>query len=154
MANMNKYRSAFTQADLMGASTVCAVGVPVKLGEYVVNAKEIIELGYGMGGQDGALGRLYADIKKAGPTSVKGRLRLIIASPQDIPLAVVFEARTEETSFGATDPTQRMPFNAQELLTQVSEDNKIQFWFISDTADTVTKADSSIVMSISRYIPV
>lgn len=148
---LGRYASNLTEAHLMNTSTVANQGVPTKLGEYVVQAGEVIQLGYSNGGQDSALGRIFMDLQD-GTGSVDGIIRLQVASAQDIPLAVVFESRTEILRSGATDITKRLPFNEKSVNALITEDKKIQLIFIPDATKTVTKADSTIVMSISRTL--
>ena len=146
------YKSTFTEAQLLNTDPAVVAGAPVLIGEYSVQAGEIVGLGYGNGGQNSALGRIYAKFQNATPTQLHGTVRIQIASPQDIPLAVVYEARTEDLASGGDDITKRLPFNESELDAKVTEDKKIQIWFISDTSDTLKTSNCDIIMSISRNL--
>lgn len=146
------YRSTFTEAQLLKTDPSVVANTPVLVGEYKVEAGEMIGLGYGNGGQNSALGRIFMKLQNSTPTQLHGTVRVQIASAQDIPLAVVYEARTEDLVSGESDITKRLPFNESELDARVTEDKKIQLWFISDTSDTISTSDSDIVMSISRTL--
>lgn len=146
------YKSNFTENHLMNASTACSAGVPTKIGEYKVEAGEIVGLGYKDGGQDSALGRIYVSLKDSSSADINGIFRLQISSAQDIPLAVLYEARTEELRSGENDITKRLPFNESELNARVTEDKKIQAFFIADTTKTVDRSKSKMVLSISRTL--
>ncbi|MFD0591164.1 hypothetical protein ACFQZE_24500, partial [Paenibacillus sp. GCM10027627] len=128
------FRSAFTKADLIGAATVPIVlGQYNKIGEYKVQAGETITIGYGLlSGMDNAIGRIYAIIKDSnvGGVELKGKLRLSIYSPQDRPLKIMHEWRTEALNTSATDRTKQTPL--PEGIEVITEDKKIVLEFLPD----------------------
>lgn len=146
------YPSSITTKNILKTDPGVIKDTPVLIGEYQVQAGEIVRLGYGNGGQASALGRIYAAINDSTPEKIDGTLRIIVASAQDIPLAVVYEARTEDLVSGATDVTKRQAFNEALINAQVKEDKKIQLWFIADATTTISTSDSTFQMSVSRQL--
>ena len=145
------FRSAFTQNDLINADTVdCIAGNPIKLGEYVVPAGELVSTGYGnLNGQQNATGRIYVDLQSS-TGAVDGLVRISAFSPQDRPKEILREYRTETLRQNATDRTKQVPFEEHQLA--VSEDKKIVFEFIADTTVTVDKSKSKILMDITKQV--
>ncbi len=149
------FRSAFTQADLINADTVaCIAGNPIKLGEYVVPAGELVSIGYGtLNGQQNATGRIYADLQSLTDdvaAAVDGLVRISAFSPQDRPKEILREYRTETLRQNETDRTKQVPFEEHQLA--VSEDKKIVFEFIADANVTVNKSKSKILMDITKQV--
>lgn len=145
------FRSAFTEANLISASTVTLVaGQIMRLGEYKVEAGERIGLGYGdQNGQNNAVGRLYASFKDNSTTPVQlhGLVRFSIYSPQNKPLSTLAEYRSETLVHGASDRSLQVPF--AEFDEWASEDKRIVLEFISDTSGTLSKANSDLLMDIT-----
>jgi len=148
---MEKFRSAFTKNELIDTATVvCVAGNPIKLGEYVVPAGELVAIGYGdHDGQESANGRIYIDLKST-TAEVDGLVRLSAFSPQDRPFEILREYRTETLRQGTGDRTKQIPFPVHDL--NISEDKKIVLEFIADSGVTVSKADSTILMDITKQV--
>lgn len=149
-----KFRSAFTEADLIEAATVDVIaGKFVRLGEYKVQAGELVALGFGgESGQESAQGRIYGLLKDDTVPAVilNGVVRLSVFSPQDRPMEIVQEYRTETINTSATDRTKQVPFPFKDPF--VSEDKKIVLEFKSDTTATVVKADCDMILDITKAI--
>lgn len=143
-----RFRSALVANDLIGAATVSVLaGQYVKLGELKVEAGELVAIGYGQeSGQNNAQGRIYMDIKdtSATPAPVKGKVRLQVYSPQNRPLVILGEWRTETLTSGANDRTKMIPL--PEDVYFLSEDKKLVLEFIADANATVSKANSTILL--------
>lgn len=143
-------RSAFTKADLIIDNAVLTAGQFVKMGSYQVGAGEVVTLGYGQGTQASAEGRIYQKIQSDASTEITGTYRIVLESAQDLPLQVVFEARSEALATSPTDRTLQIPFN--EMNVGVSEDKKIVTYFKADTTATVDLANSTLLMDITRTL--
>jgi hypothetical protein len=144
-----RFRSAFTKADLITADTVLVAGSFMKVGEYKVQAGELVTIGYGQeSGQESAQGRIYMDLKTSASAVINGTVRLQVYSPQNRPLYILGEWRTETLSSGAGDRTKQVPL--AEAMAWASEDKKIVFEFNSDTAVTLAKAQSTILMDTTE----
>lgn len=145
------FRSAFTQADLISSATVSTVaGNPIKLGEYVVPAGELVSIGYGsLNGQQNATGRIFIDLQNA-TVPVEGLVRISAFSPQDRPKEILREYRTETLRQSLTDRTKQVPFEEHQLA--VSEDKKIVLEFIADVTGIVDKSKSKILMDITKQV--
>jgi hypothetical protein len=146
------FRSAWTEANLISSATVSVVaGQIIRLGEYKVEAGEVIALGYGeQTGQNTAVGRLFMDLRDnaAAPGVVlNGLVRLSIYSPQNKPLTTLAEFRSETVSSGASDRSLQTPFS--EMIEWASEDKRLVLEFISDTTATLSQANSDILMDIT-----
>jgi len=148
------FRSALTASDLIGSDTVAVIaGQFVKLGEYQVPAGEELAIGYGPHtSQESAVGRFYAKIMDDTATAVEepGVIRLTAYSPQDRPLRVLAEFRTEQANQGENDVTLRIPM--PESIYNLREDQKLVLEFKSDASDNVVKASSVIILDVTKYV--
>lgn len=148
-----KYRGTFTKTDLINTATVAVTaGASVVLGKYPVQAGEAIKLGWGnLQGQENAQGRIFMKLMddQVVPVELAGTVRISLWSPQDRPIAIVSEWRTEQLNTVATDRTKQIPF--PEDIYRTTEDKKIVLEFISDTTATLSRANSTIVMDVARF---
>lgn len=149
-----RYRSSFVKADLIDAATVAVTaGDTIKLGEYQVPVGENIILGFGQSaGQESAEGRIYIDLKDAEttPGNVDGTLRITLYSPQNRPVAIVDEFRTETLRGSSTDRTKQVPY--PERVYQITPYKKVVMEFISDADKTISKANSTVLIDITRVV--
>jgi hypothetical protein len=145
-----QYRSTFNASNLISAaSTVCTAGQFTRLGEYKVLSGDMIALGYAdLDDQCGAVGRIYALIKDAGPTEVPGTLRLSLMSAADRQLSIEFEVRTEIIDANATDRTKQLPFEVSQ--TWLTLDKRFELSFNPDTTATVVKANCVVLVDITK----
>jgi hypothetical protein len=149
------YRSAFNLASFMSANKALIAGQYNKLGEYEVKAGETITLGYGPNGtMSDAVGRIYGAIMDtaAAPVELKGKIRLSIHSPQDRPLKIVDEFRTEALNTSSSDRTKQTPY--PEHIEVVTEDKKIVLEFLPDAIGTGTLnyAASALLFDITQGV--
>jgi hypothetical protein len=147
-----RFRSALTENNLISAATTSVVaGQTIKLGERVVQAGEMITIGYGeQSGQQDAVGRLFVSLKDttATPVQLQGTVRFSVYSPQNRPLLNLAEFRTETLLYGgANDRSLNVPL--PENFTWLSEDKKLVLEFISDTTATLSKTNSDLLMDIT-----
>lgn len=148
---MAEFRSAFTEKELINDGVSVPAGNFVTIGEYKVEAGEIVTLGYGPSTtQTQAQGRLYMKLQNATPAEIKGMVRLVIMTNQDIPLRTLFEARTEALNTSATDRTKQIPF--AEMNAGAGRDKKIVVQFKSDTTDTIQQENSTLLMDYTREL--
>ena len=145
------FRDAFTQADLIAGATLAVVaGAWSRLGAYVVPAGEVVSIGFGQhSGQEDAVGRLSVLLKNA-TVEIMGKIRLSVYSPQDRPLQILGEYRTNVLSANATDRTKHMPF--PEHRAWIQEDQKLILEFLPDTSETLTKAGCVILMDCTKGV--
>jgi hypothetical protein len=146
------FRSALTQNDLISAATVNVIASQfVKLGERVIQAGELLSTGFGdQSGQNDAQGRIYALLKDntGTPVTLNGTMRLSVYTPQNRPLMILGEWRTETLATGAGDRTKQVPF--PESIYQLSEDKKLVLEFMSDSTATLAKANSTILFDTTE----
>jgi len=148
----NEFRSKLQKTDFLSTDKAVIAGVFTKIGEYEVKAGEIIFPGFDeLEGQQSARGRIYGKFQNATPAEIKGTLRLSIHSPQDQPLKVITELRTEDLNTSASDKTLQTPFPV-DWLSGASEDKKIVLEFKSDTSDTIEFDNTSFIMDITRRL--
>jgi hypothetical protein len=144
-----RFRSALTKNDLITADLALSAGVFMKLGEYRVQAGELMTIGYGQeSGQESAQGRIFANLTTAASAPITGTIRLQAYSPQNRPLVVLGEWRTEVLSQGAGDRTKQVPL--PEQLYWLSEDKKLFLEFSSDTAVTLAKTQSTFIIDTTE----
>ena len=148
------YRSSLTESEMItNTTTAVLAGQPVKLGEYVVSAGEMIMTGFGShSGLHDATGRFYAKImdNQATPAELNGKLRLSIYSPQNRPIRILHEFDTQTVNDNENDRTKQMPFPANGIF--ISEDKKLVLEFISKTTATVDKADCKILFDVTQAV--
>jgi hypothetical protein len=148
------FRSAFTKNDLVAGTTVSVIaGQYIEVGSYTVPAGEMVSIGYGaLSGQDTAEGRIFMELKDttATPVILDGTIRLLALSPQDRPLEVLAEFRTETLRYNSTDRT-KMPPLAEHAVT-LREDQQLCLQFKSDTTATLSKANSNLIMDCTKYV--
>jgi hypothetical protein len=152
---MATFRSALTQSDLIASASVSAIaGQFVQLGKRQIQAGELMSIGFGQqAGQADAQGRIFALLKNATSVTLNGIFRLTVYTPQMRPLMILGEWRTEtltagQTSTATADRTKLTPL--PESIYQLSEDKYLVLEFNSDTTDTVTKANCSILLDITE----
>lgn len=144
-----RFRTALTKNDLMSGDTVLTAGQFVKLGERKIEAGELLAVGFGQeSGQNNAQGRIYMDLKTSASAAIAGTVRLQAYSPQNRPLVILGEWRTETLSTGAGDRTKQVPF--PEDIYWLSEDKKLVLEFAADAGATVAKAQSTILMDATE----
>lgn len=152
---METYRSAFTKDKLMTGDVVVTAGQYITLGQYQVMAGEMIQLGYGANdSQEGATGRVFADIRATGTapgTQLEGILRFTVLSPQKRPLRILGEFRTETLRTDKTNRTLQVPF-ASNGMPFISEDKYLVVEFVPDTSGTVGKANTTILFDITQAV--
>jgi hypothetical protein len=147
-----QYRSSMSEQELITSATVSVLAnQPVKLGEYKVQAGEMIMLGYETkSGLDDAVGRFYASIKSDTSVELKGKLRLSVFSPQDRPIQILSEFDTDIVNDNPSDRTKQTPFPANGIF--LSEDKKLVLEFISRTNATVSKANSVMLFDTTQAV--
>lgn len=145
------FRSAFNLANFNSPATVALVaGSIVRLGEYKVQAGELICNGFGeQTGQDNAVGRVFMKLMDttATPVQIHGMVRLSVYSPQNRPLLILSEHRTEILASGETDRSLQTPY--PEDVNWIQEDKKLVLEFIPDTTATFSKANSKVLMDMT-----
>jgi hypothetical protein len=147
---MEQFRSTFNNSMFTGATVVCTAGVPTVIASYQVPAGEEVKLGYGQfSDQVGAIGRNYIDLQDANGDA-DGLVRISVHSPQDRPLKILTEGRTEILRQGTTDRRLQVPL--PEMVGTLAEDRKMVIEFIADTTKTVTQADSTILVDVTKRV--
>jgi hypothetical protein len=152
---METYRSAFTKDKLMSGDTAVVTGSYQNIGEFKVEAGQMIQLGFGANDtQEGANGRIYVDLKDnaAAPgANVDGTIRFSVHSPQGRPLRVLGEYRTETLRTDKSNRTLQIPF-ASNGMPFVSEDKKLVVEFLPDGNTTIGKANSFIIFDVTEAV--
>lgn len=147
-----RYRSSLDEEMLTGDVTLVP-GVPVKIGEYKVQAGEVIGMGFGsQSGLDNAVGRIYADLKDnaATPASLKGKLRFSVYSPQDRPLRILHEFDLDIINDNQTDRTKQTPLPFNQVF--LTEDKKLVLEFVSKAAATLKKTNCRMLFDVTQGV--
>lgn len=151
------FRDTLNTAAVIGSNTVALVpGQYVTIGELVVKADELVGMGYGpYTAQDQAAGRIFADFKdnSGTPAAITGKFRIMMVSSQNIPVGsapVVLDVDCSALRSGSGNRTEQIPFAFNDLL--LSKDKKFVFQIMEtgSSAQTVSKANSSVLMDITR----
>jgi len=148
-----KFSSMLTVSDLFDDDTLAVTaGKWARVGEYEVAKGEEVAIGFGQyDDQERAVGRLYAKLMDDTDPAVEeaGLLRLSVYSPADRPLKILWEGRTNVAGASTTRSEQiALPENA----VNVREDQKIVLEFKPDSSDTIVKADSTILIDVTKYV--
>lgn len=159
MADYRLYRDTLNTEDVIGAATVALVpGQYVTVGELVVKADELVGMGYGsFKAQDQADGRIYANFMDNSGTAkpIEGKFRIIMLSSQNIPVGaspVILDVDCAALRAGNGSRPGQIPFNFNDIL--LSKDKKFCFQIMNTaaSAQTVSKANSSVLMDITRAL--
>jgi hypothetical protein len=153
MADLKElYPSSFTQDEMINAATVSVLkDVPTKLGEYKVQAGEVIGMGYGDSAElHNAVGRIFASLKTDASADVKGKLRFSIYSPQNRPMQILGEYDLDIINDNETDRTKQRPLPFNKIF--ITEDKKLVCELISKTDVTVSKANSKMLFDVTQGV--
>jgi hypothetical protein len=149
---MVTFRSALITSDFMTGTVSCTAGLFTRLGARTIQAGELMSLGYGsQSGQGDAQGRIFVDLRDntASPgVQVAGTVRLTAYTPQDRPLVILAEFRTESLNQNNSDRTKLVPW--PESIYQLSEDKKLVMEFKPDATVTVSNTNSKMVIDITE----
>lgn len=149
---MSTFRSALITSDFMTGTVTCPAGIFTRLGARVIQAGELLSLGYGsQSGQQDAQGRIFADVRDNGTApglQVNGTFRITAYTPQDRPLVILAEFRTEALNQNSADRTKLLPW--PESIYQVSEDKKIVIEFKPDATATISNVNTKMVIDITE----
>lgn len=151
---MAQFRSALTTSDFMssGSTVACTAGLFTRLGARTIQAGELLSPGFGnQSGQQDAQGRIFIDLRDNGTTpgaQVAGKVRLTVYTPQDRPLVILYEFRTETLNQNNNDRTKLLSF--PESLYQISEDKKLVLEFCPDSTVTVGATNTKMVIDITE----
>lgn len=150
------YPATFTEKDVIAEDTVALIaGQYTLIGEYTVKADEAVGIGRGaLVALNEAIGRLYAKFydNQSTPAQItQGKFRIMLVSSQDIPITgrpVYLETDLVSLTTGETTPSERfvLPFEDQML----QKDRKLQFFIKVDSNVTLDKADSTVIMDMTR----
>lgn len=147
-----QFRTALTKSSFGMADKAVVANQFQILGERKIEAGELLAVGYGSeSGQNNAQGRIFIDIKNnaASPgAALEGTVRLQVYSPQNRPLVILGEWRTETLRTGSGDRTKQIPF--PENMYWISEDKKLVLEFAPDSAGTVGLANSTILIDATE----
>lgn len=152
------YPGSFTQKEVCSEGDVALTpGVYTKIGEYKVQADELVGIGRGSySAQNDAVGRIIANFKdSSGNAITSGKFRIMLVSSQDIPIGqkpVWIDVDLNQLTLGATNPAEKyvLPFDG----TLLSRDKKFQFFIMNTTSSSVTLDASacSVLMDITRAL--
>ncbi len=143
----NQMRSAFTEKNLIVDGTSLLENAWIKLGEYQVDAGERITVGYGKGMQDNAEGRIVLNLKDGSDANIPGTLRIAYESAQDLPIEVLDEFASVDL-LGGTSPSDKVVLN--EKHSGITEDKKLVLYYKAEADATVSLANTSLNMAITR----
>lgn len=145
-----KFQSTLINADLGFADKALTAGQMTRIGEYKVPAGEELSLGAGIYDDlERATGRLYLKVQTSAPAEIKGLMRISVYSPQDRPIEILYEGRTELT--GAST-TRNLQIPMKEHAVNIREDQKLVIEFKADSTATMANAQTSLLMDVTKYV--
>lgn len=148
----NKFSSAFTEDTLINGTPTTIADSYVMLGQYKVQAGEGIVVGKGdYDGQANAQGRIYCDLKDSADANVEGMVQLIAYTPQDHPIEVMGEWRTETLRTNLNDRSLQIPLPAMKGQ-GLKEDRRLKLMFKADENGDVSQANSTLLMDITKHL--
>lgn len=162
MGNVSRnalYPATFTKEEVItkGATVSLVAGQFTPIGEYTVKADEIVGLGRGaLVAQNEAIGRFYAAFYDNAGTPVaitQGKFRIMLLSSQDMPIGskpVYLDVDLAALTTGASIPADRFVLPFDDTL--LSQDRKFQFLIKVPTATTLSKANSTVLLDVTRAL--
>lgn len=146
-----KYRSAWTQNNVLYAAPAVVQDQWTEIGQYVIEAGLYYTPGWGFStSQSDADGRIFVKIMDDTATAVEiaGTIRIVAYTPDDLPIGVLFESRTEALNSSATDRTKQLPFPS--LGIELGQDYKYKIFFKADRSDIIDRADCIVLIDITK----
>ena len=158
MAKTSFYRGNLKAADIIGAATVALTqNEYTKIGEVVVQADQLIGMGYGSGeNQDNASGRIYVDLinNAQTPAAINGKFRIMMQSSQDMPIGsvpVILDVDLDILRSGSGDRSGQIPWHFNDIL--LSKDKKFVFYVkCDDASQTLSLANSTVNIDITQQL--
>jgi hypothetical protein len=150
MAQLYPYQDALRLADLTPAALTGVVGSWIRFAKYVVPAGQRLLLGYGLtAGQANAQGRAFVDLNTVAPAHITGKIRVVLCTPDDRPIRVLWTADLTKLETAVGDPTKQEPFPIREA--GAGRDYILSFEVLLDAAVLINIAASTLTMDITRY---
>lgn len=146
-----KYRGTWNEKNIMVVSPAVIADKWVEIGEYIIEAGLYYTPGWGFStSQSDADGRIFAKMMDNAGTAVevKGTLRIVAYTSDDLPIGVLFESRSEALNSSATDRTKQLPFPS--LPIELGQDYKYKFFFKADVSATLDRADCVMLIDITK----
>lgn len=145
------FPKTLTTDDFMAGDVDVPAGEYVKLGEFVVPAQEAYRWGKGTASFEANQGYVYILIQNATPAEVTGTVRLQQRDAQERNIVTVFEERADVLHESKANRDQQVPLPEQQSYPKVGKNSKLAIAFRSDAADTVSKADTDILLPVTVY---
>lgn len=155
MAKTTYYRGNLRATDVIAADTALVQNQYTKVGEVVVQADQLIGMGFGSGeDQNTASGRIYVDLVDTGAADINGKFRIMMMSSQDMPISnvpVVLDVDLDILRSGATDRSGQIPWHFQDIF--LSKDKKFVFFVkCYDANKTLDLSASTVNIDITQQL--
>lgn len=146
------FGSAITESVIIADTIALTPTSFQKVGEEVINAKELLSVGYGQqSGQDNAQGRIYMDLQDGAAAAIDGKVRLSIYNPQERNMNILREFNLKTLKTDLADRTKQIAF-PDNTNTWITEDNKLVIEVMANANVTLTKANCTILFDVTRGI--
>lgn len=154
MGTCNLPRGARPTKVTLNKDDLITNGVAISASDYTIIGKKQVSAGQVMGfgfAADGSrlIGTIYFTPKTSAPAAIAGYVRLVHADANLNRRHVVWEGRTDDLSNGQTDPRLRAGLQAAEPC--VPEDGYLILEMKADSAATISKTDSTILVDAYRF---
>jgi hypothetical protein len=137
----------------LAAATVCQPNQWNTIGEVQVPAGQKIRFGIGGLGATDSREICYVQLSTAAGVILQGRLRFVVADPNEVRTHLVADQRTERTAAHATDRTQGFLLGESGLA--AGQDARLQIQYMPDGAAAVTidgtHADTGMLIPVTVY---
>lgn len=146
------FRSSMNEQDLMTGDVAVLAGIPTRIGEYKIEAGQVIKMGFGeYKSMQDAVGRIYADIKDSTNAVVSGKLRFSVWTPQNRLIEVLAEFDIDTINDNLSDPTKRQPLSGTDFP-YMSEDKRFVVEVITRVDKTISKTNSRILFDTTEGV--
>lgn len=126
-------------------------GKYTEIGRFRVPSSTEYAFGYGRAANPENQGYLYVDLQNKTPAAVEGTIRLELQSATGRTSTVIADFDTEKLDASKTDRTQQVPLPEQVSDPLASEDSFLVLKFDPNTDDTVSAADSEVIIPVTEY---
>lgn len=144
------YNSTFNK-DKLGIidGTLLPVNTYTKVASYKVSAKEFVSLGQGKNEtQEGALGRIFGDLKDDTNANIDGLVRFSVWTPSNHPKGMMIELHTNQLRTDINDRTKQYPL-PESWFKWVTQDDQIVIEVMPETQATLSKANSTLYVDVT-----
>lgn len=146
---MNRVHDQLTLEDFTTEDVVLKKDTWVEIGTYEVGVTEEIEVGYGVGDAESAVGRVYFNPQDSTPALIDGDMKIEYTDKEGTTLNNrVIQSTVDLYNSGADNFKNRMPLN--RTFKVATRERKLRLLMKASADKTLVAANSKLLMSITR----